>query len=80
MPIWITGPWGAPKVALDMEAIAQERLGEQAKAAEDELRRRAAEELDQQEGESLEDAAKRKLQEQVDEQAGKLLEQLLGGN
>lgn len=80
VPIWITGPWGAPKVALDMEAIAQERLGEQAKAAEDELRRRAAEELDQQEGESLEDAAKRKLQEQVDEQAGKLLEQLLGGN
>jgi len=80
VPIWITGPWDAPRVALDMEAIAQERLGEQAKAAEDELRRRAAEELDQQEGESLEDAAKRKLQEQVDEQAGKLLEQLLGGN
>ncbi len=80
VPIWITGPWEAPKVALDVEALAQERLGEQAKAAEEELRRRAAEELDQQEGESLEDAAKRKLQEQLDEQAGKVLEQLLGGN
>ncbi|MBC2837164.1 AsmA family protein [Paragemmobacter straminiformis] len=79
VPIWITGPWAAPKVALDVEALAQEKLQEQAKAAEDELRRRAAEELGQQEGETLEDAAKRKLQEQVDEQAGKLLEQLLGG-
>lgn len=79
VPIWITGPWAAPKVALDVEALAQEKLGEQAKAAEDELRRRAAEELGQQEGESLEDAAKRKLQEQMDEQAGKLLDQLLGG-
>lgn len=80
VPIWITGPWEKPKVALDLEALAQERLGEQAKAAEDELRRRAAEELGQQEGESLEDAARRKLQDEVDKQAGSLLEQLLGGN
>lgn len=80
VPIWITGPWEKPKVALDLEALAQEQLGEQAKAAEDELRRRAAEELGQQEGESLEDAARRKLQEEVDKQAGSLLEQLLGGN
>lgn len=80
VPIWITGPWAKPKVSLDTEALAQERLGEQAKAAEDELRRRAAEELGQQEGESLEDAARRKLQEELDNQAGSLLEQLLGGN
>lgn len=80
VPVVITGPWAKPKVALDLEAIAQERLGEQAKAAEDELRRRAAEELGQQEGESLEDAAKRKLQERIEEEAGGLLEQLLGGN
>lgn len=80
VPIWITGSWEKPKVALDLEALAQEQLGEQAKAAEDELRRRAAEELGQQAGESLEDAARRKLQDEVDKQAGSLLEQLLGGN
>lgn len=80
VPIWITGPWAKPKVALDVKALAQERLGEQAKAAEDELRRRAAEELDQQDGESLEDAARRKLQDEVDKQAESLLQQLLGAN
>jgi AsmA protein len=80
VPLSVTGPWAAPKVSLDLEALAQERLGEQAKAAEDELRRRAAEELGQQEGESLEDAAKRKLQETLDQEAGSLLQQLLGGN
>lgn len=80
VPIWITGPWAKPKVALDVKALAQERLGEQAKAAEDELRRRAAEELDQQDGESLEDAARRKLQDEIDKQAESLLQQLLGAN
>lgn len=80
VPIWITGPWAKPKVALDVKALAQERLGEQAKAAEDELRRRAAEELDQQDGESLEDAARRKLQDEVDKQAESLLQKLLGAN
>lgn len=80
VPIWISGGWDAPRIALDLEAIAQEKLGEQAKAAEDELRRRAGEAVGQAEGESLEDAARRKAQEALDEQAGKLLDQLLGGN
>lgn len=80
VPLWITGSWAAPSFALDLEALAQENLQDEAKALEDELKAKAAEELGQQEGESLEDAAKRHLQEQLGQEAGRLLEGLLGGN
>lgn len=80
VPLWITGSWAAPSFALDLEALAQENLKDEAKALEDDLKAKAAAELDQQEGESLEDAAKRKLQEQLGQEAGSLLEGLLGGN
>lgn len=80
VPLWITGSWAAPSFALDLETLAQERLQDQAKALEADLKARAAAELDQQAGESLEDAAKRKLQEQLGQEAGSLLEGLLGGN
>ena len=80
VPLWITGSWAAPSFALDLEALAQENLQDEAKALEDELKANAAEELGQQEGESLEDAAKRHLQEQLGQEAGRLLEGLLGGN
>ncbi|MEY4872142.1 MAG: hypothetical protein RLZZ563_1472, partial [Pseudomonadota bacterium] len=79
VPLWITGPWSAPRYALDLEALAQENLKDEAKALEDDLKAKAAEELGQVEGESLEDAAKRKLQEELGEEAGGLLQQLLGG-
>jgi len=80
VPLWITGSWAAPSFALDLEALAQENLQDEAEALEDELKAKAAEELGQQEGESLEDAAKRHLQEQLGQEAGRLLEGLLGGN
>lgn len=80
VPLWITGSWAAPSFALDLEALAQENLREEAAALEDSLKEKAAAEFDQQEGESLEDAAKRKLQEQLGQEAGSLLEGLLGGN
>jgi len=80
VPLWITGSWAAPSFALDLEALAQENLKDEAKALEDDLKAKAAEELGQVEGESLEDAAKRKLQEQLGQEAGSLLEGLLGGN
>lgn len=87
VPLMITGPWADPRFALDLEALAQEQLADEAKALEDrarqeaaqleaDLRARAQEELGQQDGESIEDAAKRK----VEDEATKLLEQLLGGN
>jgi AsmA protein len=79
VPLWITGPWSAPRFALDLEALAQENLKDEAKALEDDLKAKAAEELGQLEGESLEDAAKRKLQEELGAEAGGLLQQLLGG-
>jgi AsmA protein len=80
VPLWITGSWAAPSFALDLEAIAQENLRDEAEALEDDLKAKVAEELGQQEGESLEDAAKRQLQEQLGQEAGRLLEGLLGGN
>ena len=80
VPLWITGSWAAPSFALDMEALAQENLREEAAALEDQLKAKAAEEFDQQAGESLEDAAKRKLEEELGEGAGGLLLDLLGGN
>jgi AsmA protein len=79
VPLWITGPWSAPRFALDLEALAQENLKEEARALEDDLKAKAAEELGQLEGESLEDAAKRRLQEELGAEAGGLLQQLLGG-
>lgn len=83
VPLWITGSWAAPSFALDLEALAQENLREEAKALEDDLKAKAAAELDQQAGESLEDAAKRKLEEQLEQElgegAGGLLLDLLGG-
>jgi AsmA protein len=80
VPLWITGSWAAPSFALDLEALAQENLREEAAALEDQLKAKAAEEFDQQAGESLEDAARRKLEEELGEGAGGLLLDLLGGN
>ena len=79
VPLWITGSWAAPSYALDLESLAQENLREEARAVEDDLKARAAEELGQMEGESLEDAAKRRLEEELREGAGGLLLDLLGG-
>lgn len=85
VPLWITGSWAAPSFALDLEALAEENLKDEAKALEDDLKAKAAAELEQQEGESLEDAAKRKLEEQLNQELGEgagglLLEMLGGGN
>lgn len=79
VPLWITGSWAAPSFALDLESLAQERLKDEAKAVEDQLKAKAAEELGQIEGESLEDAAKRRLEEELRQGAGNLLLDLLGG-
>lgn len=78
VPLWITGPWSAPRYALDLKALAAEGLADQAAAVEDRLKEKAAAELDQQAGESLEDAARRKLDEDLGAAAGGLLQQLLG--
>ncbi len=80
VPVLVQGPWDNPEIRLDLEAIAREKLDDKAKEAEAEIKRRAGEELGQQQGESLEDAAKRRLQEEIGNQADGLLQQLLGGN
>lgn len=91
-PLLIKGSWAAPKISLDLQALADEKLAAQkaaleaqaeAKRAELEAEARAKLESElgvvQQDGESLEDAARRRMNEAVDEQAQKALQKLLGG-
>lgn len=87
VPVLITGPWAAPRIALDLEALAEERLKiEEEKvraAAEAALKARAAEiGIAPAEGQSLEDAARQKLEDRAEEvlkrEGDKLLRGLLG--
>jgi AsmA protein len=89
VPVLITGPWAAPRIALDLEALAEERLKiEEEKvraAAEAALKARAAEiGIAPVEGQSLEDAARQKLEDRAEDvlkrEGDKLLRGLLGGN
>ena len=92
-PLLISGTWANPKFALDLQAIADEKLAEQkaklqaqleAKKADLEARARAevAKKLGvtQAEGESLQEAAKRAAEQALQDQATKALGKLLGGN
>ena len=91
VPLKVTGPWSAPRFALDLKALADQELADErakleamAKEAEAkakaELEAKAAEELGvvRQEGESLEDAAKRRAEEALAEEAQRVLQNLSG--
>ena len=91
VPLKITGPWSAPRFALDLKALADQELADErakletmAKEAEAkakaELEAKAAKELGvvRQEGESLEDAAKRRAEEALAEEAQRVLQNLSG--
>jgi len=91
VPLQITGPWSAPRFALDLKALADQELADErakleAKAKEAEAKikaeveARAAEELGvvRQEGESLEDAAKRRAAEALEQETQRVLQNLLG--
>ena len=89
VPVLIAGPWAAPRITLDLEALASERLKieeEKIRAeAEAALKARAAEiGIAPAEGQSMEDAAREKLKDRADEvlkrEGDKLLRGLLGGN
>lgn len=89
VPVLVTGPWGAPRVALDLEGLAAERLRlEEDKvraAAEAALRARAAEAgIVPADGQSLQDAARDKLEDRAEDvlkrEGDKLLRGLFGGN
>lgn len=92
-PLLISGTWANPKFALDLQAIADEKLSEQkaklqaqleAKKADLEAKARAqvAEKLGvtHAEGESLQEAAKRAAEQALKDEAAKALGKLLGGN
>lgn len=71
VPVLVNGPWSAPRVGLDLQALAAERLDKAARA-------KAQEKLGLQDGESIEDAAKRKLDEEIQRGIGKALDGLFG--
>ncbi len=91
VPLKITGPWSAPRFALDLKALADQELADEraklearakeieAKARAD-LEAKAAEELGvvRQDGESLEDAARRRAAEALDAETQRVLQNLLG--
>lgn len=81
-PLKITGSWASPKFALDMQALADEKLAGQKAKLEEAAKAKLKDQLgiEQQEGESLEDAAKRKLNDAVSDEAQKALQRLLNGN
>ena len=94
-PILIKGPWADPKISLDLEALAREKLDlekakleaeARVKALEAETKAKAKAKLEdelgvvQGEGETLEDAIKRRANEAMTDEAAKVLEGLLNGN
>ncbi len=86
IPVLISGPWAKPKIRLDLEWLARQRL-EAEKARAEDLARQRLEELAQeklgveaQQGESLEDAAKRRAKEAVEAETGRILDRLLQGD
>ncbi len=80
VPLSITGAWDNPRLRLDVDSLAGDRLREERDRLEAEARARAeaaaAERLGAAEGESLEDAARRRLERE----ALRGLQKLIGGN
>ena len=81
VPLLITGPWAKPKFRLDLEAVAQEKLAEEAAKLQAKAEAAVADQLgiEALPGESLEDAGRRKLNEAIDDEAARALGKLLGG-
>ncbi|WP_071672925.1 AsmA family protein [Nioella nitratireducens] len=81
VPLRISGPWASPRFALDLEALANERVQEEVDALQQRATDAAAEALgiQQQEGQSLEDAAQDTLEDRLRQEAEDQLQRLLGG-
>ena len=81
VPLLITGPWENLKFRLDLEAVAQEKLAEEAAELQARAEAALAEKLgiEAEEGENLKDAARRRLNEAIEDEAARALERLLGG-
>ncbi|EAQ04919.1 AsmA family protein [Pseudooceanicola batsensis HTCC2597] len=67
LPVWIRGPWSAPRITVDVEKAIQLNAAEEKAAFEQKLRDRVRDELgiEQRDGESTEDALKRTLEEEA---------------
>jgi AsmA protein len=93
VPLIVTGPWNAPRLRLDMEALARERLAEEqerleemareeARRLEDRARAEAAERIERELGVQREDGERLEdtLRRGVEQRMGEGLRGLLGGN
>lgn len=93
VPLIVTGPWSAPRLRLDMEALARERLAEEqerleemardeARRLEDRARAEAAERIERELGVQREDGERLEdtLRRGVEQRLGDGLRGLLGGN
>ncbi len=82
VPLRISGTWASPRFALDLEALANERVQEELDALEQRATDAAADALgvDVQEGQSLQDAAQDSLEDRLRQEAEDQLNRLLGGN
>ena len=81
VPLRIHGPWSSLKYSLDLEAIAQERLGEQIEVLQERAQDAAAEALGitLEEGQTIEEAASEAVQERLQQETRRQLERLLTG-
>lgn len=86
VPVLIRGPWADPKIRLDLEWLAEQRLANERQRAEEQAKARLEElarnklGVTPEAGETLEDAAKRRLEEAVQEETGRVLDRILNGN
>jgi AsmA protein len=86
VPLQVVGPWAAPRFRLDVEAIAERKLREEAAKLEERARAEIAEKLQEElgvapiDGESIEDTARRAAEQALQDEATKALEQILGGS
>lgn len=93
VPLIVTGPWSAPRLRLDMEALARERLAEEqerleemareeARRLEDRARAEAAQRIERELGVQREEGERLEdtLRRGVEQRLGEGLRGLLGGN
>ena len=61
VPLIVTGPWSAPRLRLDMEALARERLGQE---------KERLEALAREEAKRIEDSARAQVEEKIEQELG----------
>jgi len=74
VPVRIKGPWAAPKIWPDLEAVVDQNFAEERKKVEAEVNKKVADKLGVtvEEGETVEDAVKKRLDDEINKKLGDL--------